>query len=82
MIRKPPKRSGDPAHAPLTNERLSDLTRIIVDETLVLGPQDEADLIEALIELVERRNAERVIAEAIGGGTVMFKEVEMGRDAA
>jgi len=46
---------------PLTNARLAELADIITNEHYAVGPQDERDMIEALRELVDRRNAERLI---------------------
>lgn len=61
MIRKPPHRAGDSSLPPLTEQRLAELAEIIVDPTYAVGPQDEADIIEALRELVDRRRAERIV---------------------
>lgn len=61
MTRKPPKRANEPSHTRLETERLCDLAHILSDDTYVVGPQDEADIIDALLELVYRRNAERLI---------------------
>ena len=47
--------------APLTTARLAELADIITNEHYAAGPQDVADLVEALRELVDRRNAERLI---------------------
>ena len=82
MTRKPPKRAGESCPPALTTQRLAELVEIIADPCYVVGPQDEIDIIEALRELVDRRNAERVIDEAIGRGTFTFKAVETGRGAA
>lgn len=59
--RKPPRRAGDSRLPPLTEHRLAELAEIISDPTYAVGPQDEADMIEALRELVDRRHAERLI---------------------
>lgn len=61
MTRKPPKRAGESHQPPLTTQRLAELAEIISDPTYAVGPQDEADMIEALRELVDRRHAERII---------------------
>ncbi len=50
------RKHADPK--PLTTQRLAELAEIIADEHYEVGPQDERDVIEALRELVERRNAE------------------------
>lgn len=50
----------------LSTKRLVELAEVIADDKYAVGPQDERDIIEALRELVDRRNAERIIAEAIG----------------
>lgn len=50
---------------PLTNKRVAELAEIIADPLYAVGPQDEQDIIEALRELVERRNAERRNAERL-----------------
>lgn len=60
MIRKPPKRAGEPAHKPLTTARMAELAVIVTDSTYALGPQDEADLVEALRELLLRRRADEL----------------------
>ena len=51
--RKPPKRAGDTAHAPLTILRIADLAGLVVDPNFVAGPLDQEDLREALLELIE-----------------------------
>lgn len=48
-------------HPPLTTKRLAELAEILTSEVYAVGPQDEADIIEALRELVDRRQAERII---------------------
>ncbi len=55
------RKHADPKPKPLTTQRLAELAEIIADEHYEVGPQDERDVIEALRELVERRNAERLI---------------------
>jgi hypothetical protein len=58
--RKPPKRVGAGERKPLTNSRLAEIAEIVTDDSLVIGPQDQADLVEALRELVDRRNGEAI----------------------
>lgn len=61
MTRQPPHRAVESRLPPLTEQRLAELAEIITDPTYEVGPQDEADIIEALRELVDRRHAERII---------------------
>lgn len=63
MIRKPPKRVGEPAHKPLTTARMAELAVIVTEPGYVLGPQDEVDLTEALRELLLRRRAEELASQ-------------------
>lgn len=63
MNRKPPKRAGEPAHKPLTTTRMAELAVIVTDPAYVLGPQDEADLTEALRELLLRRREEELASQ-------------------
>lgn len=61
--RKPPKRVGaSERKPPLTNVRLVELAEIVADESFVVGPQDQADLVQALHELVDRRDGEALAA--------------------
>lgn len=48
---------------PLTTARMAELAVIVVDTNCVLGPQDQADLVEALRELIERRRLEEIASE-------------------
>jgi hypothetical protein len=57
--RKGPKSAG-PA---LTTARMAELAETIADPAYVLGPQDEADLVEALRELLERRRTEQFVTQ-------------------
>lgn len=63
MKRIGPKRVGaKPENPPLNTARMADLAALVVDPNYLLGPQDEADLVEALRELVDRRHAEELAA--------------------
>jgi hypothetical protein len=42
---------------------MAELAVIIAEPSYVLGPQDEADLVEALRELVDRRRAEELASK-------------------
>lgn len=61
MTRKPPKRAGESHQPSLTIMRLVELAEVVSDSTYVIGPQDQADLIESLRELVERRHTEEIV---------------------
>lgn len=47
-----------------TNERLFELAELVVDPSAMLGPMDQQDLREALIELLARRNADTTLEAA------------------
>jgi uncharacterized membrane protein YgcG len=50
--------AAKPENPPLNTTRMAELAALVVDHNYALGPQDEADLVEALRELVDRRHAE------------------------
>lgn len=60
MSRKAAKRAGDSNPAPLTPERVAELAVDVADPEYVLGPQDQADLINALSDLVGRMRADEI----------------------
>jgi hypothetical protein len=64
------KRSNTADRDPLTTQRIAELAEVIASEVYVVGPQDQKDIIEALRELVDRRNADRIFGEPSGNRSV------------
>ena len=63
MTRKPPKRVGDAEPAPLSTDRLLELTEVVTHTDYTVGPLDQEDLQKALNELVYRRGTERAASQ-------------------
>ena len=59
MKRKGPKRAGE-GQTPLTTDRVADLAEAVIKHDYELGPLDQQDLQDALLELIHRRNVERL----------------------